>query len=110
MTDIFQTQMNINKNKQKELTTAKAELDIQFKEKIIEIAKLQGDLEKNLKSSKLLMDENLKLRQRIQRIKNKRFRIEDNQKICKKCTREYLEKENFNWSCKTHQSEWSSEA
>ena len=56
------------------------------------------------------MDENLKLRQRIQRIKNKRFRIEDNQKICKKCTREYLEKENFNWSCKTHQSEWSSDA
>lgn len=65
MTDIFQTQMNINKNKQKELTTAKAELDIAFKEKIIEIAKLQGDLEKSIKSSKLLMDENLKLRQRI---------------------------------------------
>lgn len=65
MTDIFQTQMTINKNKQKELTTAKAELDIIFKEKIIEIAKLQGDLEKSVKSSKLLMDENLKLRQRI---------------------------------------------
>jgi hypothetical protein len=70
--------------------------------KISEIAKMQGDLDKKNKDTKQLGEENLKLRQRIQRIKNKRFRIEDNQKICKKCTREYLEKENFNWSCKTH--------
>jgi hypothetical protein len=81
MTDIFQTQMNNNKNKQKELTTAKAELDILYKEKIIEIAKLQGDLEKSTKSSKLLIDENLKLRQRIQRIKNKRFRIKVHKRV-----------------------------
>ena len=69
---------------------------------LIEKEKLKNELEKSNKKSNLLFDENLKLRQRIQRIKNKRFRIEDNQKICKKCTREYLEKENFNWSCKTH--------
>jgi hypothetical protein len=63
---------------------------------------LKGELEKKNREARQFSDENTKLRQRIQRIKNKRFRIEDNQKICKKCTKEYLEKENFNWSCKTH--------
>ena len=43
-----------------------------------------------------------KLKQRIQKLKNRRFRMEDNQKICKKCGKEYLEKENYNWSCRTH--------
>jgi hypothetical protein len=63
---------------------------------------LKGELEKKSREARQSVEENIKLRQRIQRIKNKRFRIEDNQKICKKCTKEYLEKENFNWSCKTH--------
>lgn len=30
-------------------------------------------------------------------------------KTCKNCTNEYIEKENFNWSCRTHQSEWGGE-
>jgi hypothetical protein len=102
-----QGELNLCRN---ERTTEKAKLDGQIKEQLQEIEKLKSDLEKSIKNGKLMADENLKLRQRIQRIKNKRFRIEDNQKICKKCTREYLEKENFNWSCKTHQSEWSNDA
>lgn len=32
-----------------------------------------------------------------------------NQKICKNCGQEYLEKENFNWSCRTHRSEYGGE-
>ena len=27
-------------------------------------------------------------------------------KICKRCTEEFVEKENFNWSCRTHPSRW----
>ena len=27
--------------------------------------------------------------------------------VCKKCAKEFIEKENFNWSCRTHKSEWS---
>jgi regulator of replication initiation timing len=53
-------------------------LDGQIKEQLSEIEKLKADLEKNIKNGKLLAEESLKLRQRIQRIKNKRFRIEDN--------------------------------
>ena len=30
-------------------------------------------------------------------------------KTCKQCTNEYNEKENFNWSCRQHQSEYSGE-
>jgi hypothetical protein len=30
-------------------------------------------------------------------------------KTCKQCTNEYNEKENFNWSCRVHQSEWGGE-
>ncbi len=62
MTDIFQSQMTSNKNKQKELMTQKSDLEATIKEKIIEIAKLTGDNEKMVRSSKLLIDENLKLR------------------------------------------------
>ena len=28
-------------------------------------------------------------------------------KMCSNCNREFEEKDNFNWSCKTHQSEYS---
>lgn len=30
-------------------------------------------------------------------------------RICKNCSKEYTEKENFNWSCRIHQSEWGGE-
>lgn len=73
------------------------------------MAKQKGDLDRATKVSRQALMENIKLKQRIQKLKNKRFRIEDNQKICKKCGKEYLEKENFNWSCRTHTSEWSGE-
>lgn len=30
-------------------------------------------------------------------------------RICKNCSKEYREKENFNWSCRIHPSEWGGE-
>lgn len=30
-------------------------------------------------------------------------------KICKSCSQEYSDKENFNWSCRTHASTWGGE-
>lgn len=57
---------------------------------------------------KVLQNERDKMRQRIQKLKNRRnYNI--NQKICKLCGKEYLEKENFNWSCRTHRSEYGGE-
>jgi hypothetical protein len=39
----------------------------------------------------------------------KRGRFDDGIKTCKTCGKEYNEKENFNWSCRTHRSEWGGE-
>jgi hypothetical protein len=74
-----------------------------------DITKLRNEYDKVNKAAKSAQLENSKLKARIQKLKNKRFRIEDNQKICKKCGKEYLEKENYNWSCRTHTSEYSGE-
>ena len=70
---------------------------------------MRNEYDKVNKAAKSAQLENSKLKARIQKLKNKRFRIEDNQKICKKCGKEYLEKENYNWSCRTHTSEYSGE-
>ena len=43
------------------------------------------------------------------KMKNRRGKIDLGIKLCKMCTREYHEKENFNWSCKTHKSEYGGE-
>lgn len=72
-----QVQKEFNESKT-ERTLEKNKLDTQIKEQLQEIEKLKNDLEKSIKNGKLMADESLKLRQRIQRIKNKRFRIEDN--------------------------------
>jgi hypothetical protein len=93
-----------NENKEK---IRALELDIKTKEG--EINRIRLDLEKSTRAAKSAQLESTKLKARIQKLKNKRFRIEDNQKICKKCGKEYLEKENLNWSCRTHTSEYSGE-
>ena len=63
-------------------------------EKIEETAKLQKQLDQ-------LQNERDKLKNKILKLKRRR-NVDFNQKICKLCGREYLENENFNWSCRTH--------
>ena len=46
---------------------------------------------------------------RITRMKKTRFISVDASKTCKLCGADYLESENFNWSCRTHKSEFSGE-
>lgn len=43
------------------------------------------------------------------KIKNRKGRIDLGVKICKICTREYNETDNFNWSCQTHKLEYGGE-
>jgi chromosome segregation ATPase len=109
VSNILQTVKTNNDAKNKEDLKTITDQKEAIKEREEAITKLTLDLDKATKDMKQLKDENVKLRQRIQRIKNKRFRIEDNQKICKKCGKEYLEKENYNWSCRTHTSEHTGE-
>lgn len=49
------------------------------------------------------------MKQRITKLIARKGKFESSNKTCKKCTKEYNEKENFNWSCRTHQSDWGGE-
>ena len=41
-----------------------------------------------------------KMKARILRIKSKKGKVDLGSKLCKNCSREYDEKDNFNWSCR----------
>jgi DNA repair exonuclease SbcCD ATPase subunit len=79
------------------------------KEYIAKINDLTYEVDKLLKSVRLLTDEKTKMKDRITKLKNKRGVVNMDQKQCSLCSKEFLEKENFNWSCRTHKSEWSGE-
>lgn len=64
------------------------------------------DLER---SNKFLTLEQEKLKARIQKLINRKGKVDEGLKQCKLCTRQYIEKENFNWSCRTHPSDWGGE-
>ena len=61
------------------------------------------------RSNKLIIQEKEKLKQRITKLIQRKGKFESSNKTCKKCTKEYNEKENFNWSFRTHQSDWGGE-
>ena len=48
-----------------------------------------------------VLDDKEKLRQRIMNLKMKNA-SSVHSKLCKNCSQEYLENQNFNWSCRTH--------
>ncbi len=58
--------------------------------------------------NKILERERIKLRQRCNKLKARRG-IDRNFLLCKNCGKEYQDNENYNWSCRTHQSEFSGE-
>lgn len=53
------------------------------------------------KKCRQLLDDKEKLRQRIMAMRMKNS-ANVSQKLCKNCSQEYTEAENFNWSCRTH--------
>ena len=54
------------------------------------------------KQVKQLIAERQKMVDRIKKLKSRRGKFEEGSKVCKKCGKDFLEKENFNWSCSTH--------
>ena len=54
-------------------------------------------------------DEVNKLKVRIVRLLAKKGNFNSGKKTCKNCTKEFSEQENFNWSCRMHQSDWGGE-
>jgi len=55
------------------------------------------------------MDEKEKMKKNIVRLLARKGKFDNTQKVCKNCQKEFIEKENFNWSCRVHQSEWGGE-
>ena len=74
-----------------------------------ELEKSESEVANLTKINKLQQQEIFKQKERMIKMKNRRGKIDLGIKICKNCTKEYNEKDNFNWSCKTHKSEWSGE-
>lgn len=46
---------------------------------------------------------------RIQKLIQRKGKFDSGFKTCKNCSKEFSEKENFNWSCKTHRSDYGGE-
>ena len=51
--------------------------------------------------NKALDRERIKLKQRCNKLKQRRG-MDKNFILCKNCGKDYVENENFNWSCRTH--------
>lgn len=58
------------------------------------------------KKSQALEEDYEKMYARIKEINKKRKLSENEEKPCKNCKKYYTEKDNFNWSCTIHPSEW----
>ncbi|PFH36045.1 hypothetical protein BESB_056960 [Besnoitia besnoiti] len=68
--------------------------------------KEREQMEKQLKD---LREDRDKLKQRIARFRARRKLFEAQQRTCKNCGKDYEETENYNWSCRTHHSEYGGE-
>ena len=59
--------------------------------------------------AKSLDMERKKLKQRCIKLRERRGLFVKNLQVCKNCGKEYNEDANFNWSCRTHHSQFSGE-
>ena len=80
------------------------------------IKKLTSDLDKKLdefmkldQEHKVLKAEREKMKQRIIKLKSRKGKVDQGIKMCKLCAQEFHEKENFNWSCRTHRGVYGGE-
>jgi len=55
------------------------------------------------------LDERDKLKKNVTKLLARKGKFDQGLKQCKNCGKEFNEKENFNWSCRVHQSEWGGE-
>ena len=123
----LQTERDTFRDETKELNAIKSELQrelintkmgarikfLQLEERVKrlneDLARCAESLDKKSKMVQQLMDEREKQKTRIQRLLKKKGNFNSGIKTCKNCNLDYNEKENFNWSCRVHQSEWGGE-
>ena len=79
--------------------------DITSKKSLLEVA--EGAITKLKLEQQGMREDQEKLRQRISQLRQNRTNVSNIlSKFCKNCKREYQEKDNLNWSCRVHRSEW----
>ena len=54
------------------------------------------------KTNRNLLSEKEKMKARIAELIARKGKFDSGMKTCKICAKEYNEKENYNWSCRTH--------
>jgi hypothetical protein len=77
-------------------------LDDSLKECMEQNAALVEQLAAKDRLTKTLAEDRDKLKKNVSRLIAKKGNIQSSTKICKNCQVEFVEKENFNWSCRTH--------
>ena len=108
--DLAKARLNLIKEKEvySQITKQKiSQLEIELQNKNTELENKVEEYEKLDKNHRIISNERDKLKDRIQKLRNKRMRVDVNQKLCKKCGKDFLENENYNWSCRTHTSEFN---
>ena len=102
MTMSHTTAQSVMKNKM-------AYMDSKLKEALTENEKHVNQINKSEKEIKLLREYQDKLKQHLKKKINKGKMVDNGIRQCKNCLKEFSEKENYNWSCRVHQSEWGGE-
>ncbi len=83
-------------------------MDAELKDSVLKSEALKDENSRLEKQLSQVLNEREKLKNKIQKLKSRR-NVDLDQKICRNCGREYLTSENFNWSCRTHRSDWGGE-
>ena len=66
---------------------------------------LDTAIDERIQAEKLIKDlaaEREKMKFRIKKLKNRKGKVDLAIKMCRICNKEFHEKENFNWSCRSH--------
>jgi hypothetical protein len=100
--------------KEKAFTTfrtkeAQHRLETRVKELTGDLYQKIDELQESEQQCKRMVLEREKMKQRIIKLKSRKGKVDQGIKVCKTCGKEYHEKENFNWSCRTHRYEYSGE-
>jgi chromosome segregation ATPase len=108
----LQARINLEKKMESYVKSSK-EASLQAQQEIAvlrEDAKvLVDDRTRYEKQVKALIAEREKMRQRIVKLKLRKGKVDYGIKMCKNCGKEFHEKDNFNWSCRLHRSEYGGE-
>ena len=111
---LFCSQIKVKLESDKLYTLIKHKMDVTSRDHEIKRLGYELELQRNAASKveqSLVMSKNQikAMGKTIDRLRTKKGKIESGIKTCGVCGKEFSDQENFNWSCRIHQSEYSGE-